>query len=240
MFFLAGVLSFSSVSAQTPDSIKSGRPNSLKPGAWALQFQITENFTLRDFQGFLISAKRHSSAKRAIRFGLGISGNVSDVDFTSTILQNDSVIAQDGEHFDFKNGRFEVVAQFISYPSPNDEVNFFVGAGPLIRLAYSEFSSPRDSSIEKTNESSGGFGASGVFGVEWFVTRRISFLAEYGVSFLYAKLVREVTQKELFGSREEFSEISEISSTRFEPLAVKFGLTLYFSRGKKAREDLDF
>ena len=40
--------------------------SALQPGAWALQFQVTENFTLDDFQGSVVSVKYHSSAKSAL------------------------------------------------------------------------------------------------------------------------------------------------------------------------------
>ena len=40
--------------------------SSLKPGAWALEFGISSNFTLVSFQGASISAQHHTSATNAL------------------------------------------------------------------------------------------------------------------------------------------------------------------------------
>src|SRR5271157_4544368 len=51
--------------------------NSLKEGAWALQFGIASNFTLTSFQGTTIAAKYQLSEKNAIRGGLTINGSAN-------------------------------------------------------------------------------------------------------------------------------------------------------------------
>ena len=52
--------------------------SSLKPGAWALEFGISSNFTLVSFQGASISAKYHTSATNAWQAGITINGNTQN------------------------------------------------------------------------------------------------------------------------------------------------------------------
>ncbi len=44
--------------------------NSIAEGVWALQFSISNNFTLTPFKGTMLSAKYHLSTTNAIRFGV--------------------------------------------------------------------------------------------------------------------------------------------------------------------------
>ncbi len=118
LLFLAVVLSFSSVLAQTPDSTKPVRPNALKAGAWALQFQITQDFTLNAFQGLLLSAKNHFTNRSAIRFGVGFSATSSDVDNLNRQLAADT-LREERENVSNGNSQsFDFAVQYLLYTSP--------------------------------------------------------------------------------------------------------------------------
>jgi hypothetical protein len=54
-------------------------------GKYALQFQISENFTLSDFQGAILSGKYHLGKRSAIRLGLSINFDDSDSDREITL-----------------------------------------------------------------------------------------------------------------------------------------------------------
>ena len=42
-------------------------------GAWALQFRVSENFTLSTFEGSVVSLKRHYSPSTALRLGVSLA-----------------------------------------------------------------------------------------------------------------------------------------------------------------------
>ena len=64
------------VSSQAQDS--SSERNSLKEGAWALQFGIGGNLTLTSFQGTTMAVKYQLSDRTAIRGGITISANTNN------------------------------------------------------------------------------------------------------------------------------------------------------------------
>jgi len=99
--------------------------NSLFKGSTSLQFRITDNFNLAFFQGATLSAKRHSTNKKALRFGLSLSGSVMDDDQSST--------NQSSKNKTDQNGQFVAITMHsLNYPSPDREVNLFWGFGPSV------------------------------------------------------------------------------------------------------------
>src|SRR3989442_1328560 len=64
------------VRAQTTTEDRS--VGSLRGGDRALQFQIVENFTLRSFDGLMISLERHWSPRSALRFGVDLGVGIAD------------------------------------------------------------------------------------------------------------------------------------------------------------------
>ena len=58
-------------------------------GKFALQFQISDNFNLTNFQGTTFSGKYHFSGSDAIRLGLSLDFGNSEIDGNTN--QNDSV-----------------------------------------------------------------------------------------------------------------------------------------------------
>lgn len=87
-FILVFCTGFGTVYAQTDELPKIDTKNSLLKGAWALQFQINNNFSVSSFQGSTLSAKRHFSNKKAMRFGVSLSGSISEQD-QSSIIENE-------------------------------------------------------------------------------------------------------------------------------------------------------
>ena len=83
-------LSFFNAPAFAADNTDSEKQNSLVAGSWSLQFRITDNFQLSSFQGATISAKRHFSEGRAIRFGMSLNGSVTDKEYRRTDQTSDS------------------------------------------------------------------------------------------------------------------------------------------------------
>lgn len=139
------------------------RPNSLQADKWALQFQISNNFTLASFEGATISIKKQTSPQNALRLGLTVYSSASWAN--SGNYDNENIVA----YFNW-----------IYYPTKNTEVNPFYGFGPLMSYYRSHAS---DGSLY----SNWGAGMIGLLGVEWFLNRSISTTAEYSTSASYIR-----------------------------------------------------
>lgn len=240
----AGVLLLSSLTfAQNPDSlppIEKKCSNSLKPGAWALQFQITQDFTLNAFQGVLLSAKKHFSDKSAFRFGLGLSASMSDAD-NFFEQRNIDTVRQIRENESESNTRsFDVALQYLFYPSPAARANLFLGTGPFVRHSHSRVESKADDAlfdtvtfnysyrnVSESNRWSVGVG--GILGAEWFATRVFSLHTEYGLTLEYTSSESKSIYTDFYTGipitrRYETSQ----RGLNIGPSTVKFGLSVYF------------
>ena len=208
------------------------RENSLETGAWALQFQITRNFTLSRFEGSVISAKRHFSDKKSLRFGLSLNASISDNEQNLTQSASDTlrqIVKADADN-DTQN--IELSVQYVVYPSPAKEVNLFLGVGPMV--GFNRRKSKTDSErgipnpVESTSQMTSkqwSIGVSAILGAEWFATKSISFLAEYGLSlnYIWLKDSRKDSTAGVVTESENKSKFFNLSAT-----SVKFGLSVYF------------
>ena len=208
------------------------KENSLESGAWALQFQITRNFALSRFEGSVISAKRHFSDKKSLRFGLNLNASISDTEQNFTRMVSDTLREtrkNDGEN---NTQNIELNVQYLFYPSPAKEINLFLGIGPMIGFNRSnsetgldrEPLNPVDSTSKRTSKR-WSLGVSANLGVEWFATKSISFLAEYGLSLNYI-LAKDSSTDRTAGTVTESENKSEIFN--LNAASVKFGLSVYF------------
>ncbi len=200
--------------------------NSLRSGSWSLQFEVAEDFTLKDFNGLLLSIKKHTSAGKAFRLGLGISGSITDLDLTN-IYQQDTLFQQFSRDADLDAQSIDFLLQYLSYPSPEADVNLFLGGGPLVRYSHSGFKSVYGGSINESDQITWVAGAAFLLGAEWFATKSISFLAEYGLALEYQLRKSTNTYRTPsinYSSKNEQKE----TSLRVSPAAVKIGLSVYF------------
>lgn len=237
LFLTAIILcsTIATVDAQTDSVQNRKRENSLQNGKLALQFQITNSFSLTSFQGAVLSGKKQISDNAAVRLGVGL-GVIVNSGMTETKPQNNDSVKSLGEN-NTGNQNINIGLQYLLYPSPEAEINFFFGGGVV--AGYSRFNTSTKSTQisgaaqyeldQKTEGSGWNVGATGVVGAEWFATKSISFLAEYGI------LLNYFSQDETSTATSTDAPIPTSSSgtrkTRdftFTPLQVKFGLSLYF------------
>lgn len=203
--------------------------NGLKAGSWSLQFSINNNFNLSSFEGTVISAKKHFSDKKAIRFGVTLNGStrnssVENEDFSADTLanRNEKTDKLDGFNFGFNS-------HFMYYPSPQNAINIYWGVGPTLQLVLSKSEAIREvlDNESQTNErkkTSISVGLSSVLGVEWFASKNISFIAEYGLqaSYQYTK------DEQSSDSSNRRTSINRLKTFNISRDAVKFGLSVYF------------
>lgn len=144
--------------------------HSLAGEAWALQFGIANNLSLRDFQGAVISAKHHRSSERAVRYGLSVFAEHMNGDTGSSDRTRASV---------------GFVAHFLDYPTlardPHGTVQLFWGLGPRLEFDLDRFTQPDDNTVTQRSLS---VGTGGTIGAEWFVRPRISLSAEYETTLM--------------------------------------------------------
>ena len=217
--------------AQEGEEARNNRNNSLTKGAWAFQFEIVGdlfNLDLRNLFGSTLAVKKHTSDGSALRIGLGLGFNLSDQDRTSE-RDGDTVIQSD---YDRNSQSVNIVMQKIFYPAPTADVNFFYGLGPKASFSHEKTTEERQSRTRWTSSErySWSVGVTGVLGVEWFPTRSISLLAEYGSDIQYKWQKRKNKSLRTYPDDATVLYISEDKSKSFSlgTSLVKVGLSVYF------------
>lgn len=122
----------------------------------------------------MLAMKYHFSAGRAIRLGVG--GNAAT--------------AEDGSLF---QGGISMQGQYLAYPWPNREINFYIGSGPRVAHVIHRREESNDFDAHRTVWE---FGVTGRLGVEWFVMESLSFLGEYGNELSIRLENRDVADEE--------------------------------------------
>ena len=197
--------------------------NSLKKGAWALQFTVDRNFSLTSFQGSTFTIKKHTSDAIAYRLGISTSFEYGEQDFTSTY--GDTSYGSSGENRRVLQFGFNLLR--VKYTSTQKAVNFFWGLGPRADYTYNKNVYPNyanESRLEKTQSWSAGL--SGVLGVEWFAIPSISLLAEYSSSIVY-KYSKQTSITDYNSAPDRFYENAQ-GSVGVSNSGVRFGLSAYF------------
>jgi len=179
--------------------------SALQPGAWALQFQVTENFTLSDLQGSVVSVKYHSSAKSAWRAGVSM-----DFDSMNDTRRNtDAGVPDPDLTTEFTRTAAELALQYVRYANPDARVMFLFGGGPF--FGFEDRARDSDSGGGSMNHEEfdrWSVGISGIVGVEWLVASRIGIHAEYGLAYRYfdqrSKVANEAREQVVEGDGHDF------------------------------------
>jgi hypothetical protein len=221
--------------------------NSLKPGAWALQFGISNNFTLSSFQGATISAKYQSSATNAWRAGVTINASSGNNTSLQSPIQDDTISNLSSSNGSSTTESVSLKVQYIWYVNMEGMTHFYTGVGPLIAYNHyynnqqssgsSNYSSNNEWNIQNSSTTSNSWsvGASAAAGVEYFPVHVFSLHAEYGASLAYQQQKAEATSR----SANNYSNYSNAISTGTNTSSsshgwalnnanLSFGLSVYF------------
>jgi hypothetical protein len=204
---------------------------------YSLQFMITSNFNLLQFQGSLISFKYHVNNHHAIRIGMGLgTRGWSSEEMEEFYGTDSSYVFIEGDR---SSNDFDLTSQWIYYFKPRKVIKFFFGAGPMffynqdrtetrnIDTLYQAQVYIYDYQVDNTRH---GFGISTVYGVEWFFHKQMSLLGEYGFEIYYYENKFETERIRLqpgMADRIEKRKIKEKGWT-FYSASVKLGLSVYF------------
>lgn len=192
----------------------------LHAGAWALQFQIDDNFTLSPFQGAILSVKRHHSDRSAFRVALGLSLATEDID--ATLAEMDTVTSSEARDESSQYVRLDV--QYLRYTDPGSPVKLLFGFGPLFTFSNGDAEVTRETGSVKTESTAWMAGVSGLVGAEWFATDTISLHAEYGIEMTY----RWTKATSTTNTTSTLSSETTRHTGNIHARGVLFGLSAYF------------
>ena len=188
----------------------------LESGTWALQFQITDNFTLGAFEGSVLSAKRQLSESRALRLGLDINAVTSS--------QDERSFAAGGSEDSQTDLNLDLDLQYVSYLNQEGLVRAYAGVGPTLGYGRTKIEETSDEQGSELTRNTYLVGVVGLVGAEWFVRSNISLTAEYGALASYAAIS---TQRVNVQNGNVVGESDE-SRWRFGSRPVRFGVSVYF------------
>ena len=191
-------------------------------GKFALQFQITDNFSLTNFQGTVLSGKYHFSRRDAIRIGVSLNLRGSDAEYEIKYFDTTAV---DNSKLD--DNKFEIIVntQYIRYMNVSESIAFFGGIGPFINF----FNLTRERTIkageidDKLETETNGFttGLDMIIGVEWWFHKHMSLSAEYGIQFAYRSSENIIRDEEKEGK-------TEYTTYDLTGNQINFGISVYF------------
>ncbi len=231
--FVTAALFFTFISAQEkPDST-----HSLKAGSWALQFGISNNFTLSNFNGSTFSGKYHLTDQSAIRLSITANGQNGEVENIESARNKNNKV--EGS-YPIDNYNVSIKPVYIFYPSNSNNFNFYFGAGPLFNLSsyksgnsYAGFNADTLYSKNNSRNKRDGFeiGFTGLAGVEYFVTSYFSIHAEYSASLTYQIQKQEYAEETIYMYEKNNPRVyysnNKSKLWKFYPGSVLFGLSVY-------------
>ena len=159
-------------------------------GKFALQFQISENFTLSNFQGATLSGKYQLGKRSALRLGISLFFDDFSLDEQITYIDTLNPNNESKRNSDGNSVGFTINSQYIAYLVSTDDIGFYIGSGPTFSFRNSEEESERssNSSGNYTISHSNDFfsiGLDAIAGVEWSFYKNMTLSAEYGIKFYY-------------------------------------------------------
>lgn len=200
-------------------------------GKFALQFQISENFTLSNFQGTILSGKYQLGKRSAVRLGISLNFDDSSINEQETIIDTLNPNNEMEKNSDLNGVGFTINFQYIAYLVSIDDVGFYVGSGPTFsfRNSDSETKYSYNSQYDDRNTSySDDFyfiGLDAIAGVEWSLYKNMSLSAEYGIKFYYYHGTENWTTNYEYATRtaEKTREGTQLTANY-----VNFGISVYF------------
>ncbi|NLT50263.1 MAG: outer membrane beta-barrel protein [Ignavibacteria bacterium] len=232
--FVTAALFFTFIYAQG----KTDSTHSLKAGSWALQFGISNNFTLSNFNGSTFSGKYHLTDNSAIRVGLTLSGQTGDRDQSSSTKYNPSASNEQSKPFEDYN--LTLKTAYLFYPNNDKQIKLYFGAGPILGWSKYEVSGTdnnyqndtlNNSLTEKITRNNLQVGLNGILGAEYFLTSYLSVHAEYSATFAYQIQKQKNSGERIYIYDKNNPQITESdikqTSWGFYSGSVLFGLSVY-------------
>jgi hypothetical protein len=193
--------------------------NAREAGSWALQFSITDNFTLDDFSGTTLSVERCFSPGSAVRLGVGASV-LDRNEEEDTALADTSVVSDT----DTSAWDLSLELQYTHYMAPTERLSPFWALGPTFEYGGTDASRATLDETQESDRSNWAIGALASFGVAWFPSDPICLHAEYGVGMAYSSETTTVRRQNGSTATAE----RRTTGWSLDGERVRFGLSVYF------------
>jgi hypothetical protein len=196
---------------------------SLIDGKSALLFEVVGDFDLTAFEGANLSYKHHYTDNRAYRIGVGVSLSHESRDEDGSVHHR--------TEYEVSRSSVSLTALKLYYRGVQNRGSVYWGVGPRIGYARDKntYETPDwydDATTEYTHDRANA-GVACVLGVEWFLAREFSLLAQYGTVLEYSWSKDEETRKDQV-ERPDYSFNQERSTVELRADVVRFGLSLYW------------
>lgn len=154
-----------------------------------IQFHLYGSYSLSYLNFISPNSAIRYTADLYLRFG-GIDGTSSDS------FQSGTTFNSKKEQSNQNNISVNLSTQYLFYLQAKEKINLYAGGGPLINYSknYRRTTTDYEQSLSQPNPTKGvsegsgysfGLGVRGVAGIECYITKEISLLAEYGIYFSY-------------------------------------------------------
>lgn len=201
-------------------------------GKQAVQFQISDDFTLKGFNGSLIAYQRFLTKDRAFRLAATVNLDSDDIDETRTYTDADIEGSSEMSEWDYD---VRLQGQLLFYRG-DGPVRLYYGTGPFFGYARSHreytFYYLHDGGIEYsfrvTNDRSWKLGLVGTLGLEWAINEHLAVHAEYKATGYYTSSKQEEQRISSPNDDSDYLNVRESSSPEFDSNGVLFGLSVYF------------
>jgi len=212
LFFILSLLSTTSAQTSYLDSLD---------GKFALQFQISENFTLTNFQGATLSGKYQLGKRSAVRLGIALYVDDSNYERETTYIDTLSMKSNS----ETNAIGFTINSQYIAYLVSTTDIGFYLGTGPTFSFGNSDANVEISGGNQDQNGTSSSdtysIGLDGIAGVEWLFYKNMSLSAEYGIKFYYYNRTDKFEDEDIVDERTS-------KGIKLTANYVNFGITVYF------------
>ena len=169
----------------------------------------------------------------AFRSGISLRAETEDEEDTRNFINIDTSLFD--QKLDISNTSIQLMAQYLKYFNPNDEIKLFFEIGAQFNIynldgddvrSYGNVYGYDKIRVDDRYQ----IGLTSSLGVEWFIKNNMSLHAEYGLYayYFYYKYHR-ITVFEYLTSPDKFEERKvESHGWRFDDAGALFGLSVYF------------
>jgi hypothetical protein len=202
--------------------------NYLKPGKWAVQFEVGSYVNPRFFENVMFSIKPQISRKTALRLSLSFDHIENDGHYISG-----NILFPEAGYTNYVTAKLN----FQYYFNPGDKAVFYGGFGPIYKYNDEKYSFVSVDIFQNgtyiyevfTSSKSYSFGGIGLFGVEYFMIKQVSLLAEYNISTMTGKYKYTRTSKNSSPYGDDVTvNVTHENTFEFQFNIVKLGISVYF------------
>jgi hypothetical protein len=203
---------------------------------WSFQMSLDELIDDNDqsYSGVQFSLSHFFNNRQAVRFNMGIADQNPAFD-DRKIFRSDGAryVFEDYGNFDVTGVTFSIQGMF--YSGPQGKPRLFWGLGPKLGISDANpdvwISYYDDPSIEYLVDYDDGTlisaGLEGAFGIEWFIGRNFSMVAEYGIALQNEWYILDFEYYDFRGHRYTESEVFD-DGIHLDDSHIKLGVSFYF------------